>query len=125
MSSHITGRRVRRLSTLLSSAAALVVLAAGSLAATTFGAPAVANACPVGQVGGNNGCVPYCLDGSLLDTQSGSCVAPAAAPLPPQEPAPPPPPPPPPAWNGDLTPYFSVCAGIPTPIPFVGFNACI
>jgi hypothetical protein len=29
----------------------------------------------------------------------------------------PPPPPPPPAWNGDLTPYFSV--GICAPIPFV------
>jgi hypothetical protein len=29
----------------------------------------------------------------------------------------PPPAPPPPAWNGDITPYFSV--GVCAPIPFV------
>jgi hypothetical protein len=46
--------------------------------------------------------------GTVYDGPSNSCVA---APLPP------PPPPPPPAWNGDLTPYFSV--GICAPIPFV------
>ena len=46
--------------------------------------------------------------GTVFDPPSNSCVA---APLPP------PPPPPPPAWNGDLTPYFSV--GICAPIPFV------
>jgi hypothetical protein len=46
--------------------------------------------------------------GTIYDGPSNSCVP---APLPP------PPPPPPPAWNGDLTPYFSV--GICAPIPFV------
>jgi hypothetical protein len=46
--------------------------------------------------------------GTVYDVPSNTCVA---APLPP------PPPPPPPAWNGDLTPYFSV--GICAPIPFV------
>ena len=46
-----------------------------------------------------------CGSGTVFDPPSNSCVA---APLPP---------PPPPAWNGDLTPYFSV--GICAPIPFV------
>ena len=46
--------------------------------------------------------------GTVFDPPTNTCVA---APLPP------PPPPPPPAWNGDLTPYFSV--GICAPIPFV------
>ena len=45
--------------------------------------------------------------GTVFDPPSNTCVA---APQPP-------PPPPPPAWNGDLTPYFSV--GICAPIPFV------
>jgi hypothetical protein len=45
--------------------------------------------------------------GTVFDPPSNTCVA---APLPP-------PPPPPPAWNGDITPYFSV--GICAPIPFV------
>jgi hypothetical protein len=45
--------------------------------------------------------------GTVFDPPTNTCVA---APLPP-------PPPPPPAWNGDLTPYFSV--GICAPIPFV------
>ncbi len=44
--------------------------------------------------------------GTVFDPPSNTCVA---APLPP--------PPPPPAWNGDITPYFSV--GICAPIPFV------
>ena len=55
---------------------------------------------------------------SLLDTQTGACLgAPPPPPLPP--------PPPPPAWNGDITPYFSVCAGIPGPFGFVNIGACI
>lgn len=91
------------------------------LGIATVASPAVGWACPVGQVPSGGGCAPYCPPGALLDTQSGSCVQPAGAPAPPL----PPPPPPPPAWNGDLTPYFAVCAGIPTPIPFVGFSACI
>jgi hypothetical protein len=49
-----------------------------------------------------------CGFGTVYDPPTNTCVA---APLPP------PPPPPPPAWNGDLTPYFSV--GICAPIPFV------
>jgi hypothetical protein len=52
--------------------------------------------------------------GTVFDPPSNTCVA---APLPP------PPPPPPPAWNGDLTPYFSV--GICAPIPFVSLCAGI
>jgi hypothetical protein len=48
-----------------------------------------------------------CGQGTVFDAPSDTCVA---AQLPP-------PPPPPPAWNGDLTPYFSV--GICAPIPFV------
>jgi hypothetical protein len=43
--------------------------------------------------------------GTVFDPPSNTCVA---APQPP---------PPPQAWNGDLTPYFSV--GICAPIPFV------
>jgi hypothetical protein len=43
--------------------------------------------------------------GTVFDPPSNTCVA---APLPPA---------PPPAWNGDITPYFSV--GICAPIPFV------
>lgn len=45
--------------------------------------------------------------GTVFDPPSNTCVAAPA----------PPPPPPPPAWNGDITPYFSV--GICAPIPFV------
>ena len=59
--------------------------------------------------------------GSLLDTQTGACVGtppPPLPPPPPPPPLPPPPPPPPPAWNGDITPYFSVCAGLPGPFGF-------
>lgn len=57
-----------------------------------------------------------CGYGTVFDAPSNSCVA---APAPP----PPPPPPPPPAWNGDITPYFSV--GICAPIPFVSLCAGI
>ncbi len=91
---------------------------AAPMAVATIATPAVSWACPVGQVPQGGGCAAYCPPGALLDTQSGSCVQPAAAPAPP-------PPPPAPAWNGDITPFFSVCAGVPTPIPFVGINACI
>jgi hypothetical protein len=48
-----------------------------------------------------------CGQGTVFDPPSNTCVAAAL----------PPPPPPPPAWNGDLTPYFSV--GVCAPIPFV------
>ena len=65
------------------------------LALVTMVSPGVSNAAECGW-------------GTVFDPPSNSCVA---APLPP------PPPPPPPAWNGDLTPYFSV--GICAPIPFV------
>ena len=46
--------------------------------------------------------------GTIYDPPSNTCVAAPA----------PPPPPPPPAWNGDITPYFSVGACIPIPVPF-------
>ena len=65
------------------------------LALVTMVSPGVSNAAECGW-------------GTVFDPPSNTCVA---APLPP------PPPPPPPAWNGDLTPYFSV--GICAPIPFV------
>jgi hypothetical protein len=57
------------------------------------------------------GAAAECGVGTVYDAPSNSCVV--AMPVPP----PPPPPPPPPAWNGDLTPYFSV--GVCAPIPFV------
>ncbi|BBZ35675.1 hypothetical protein MCNF_42800 [Mycolicibacterium confluentis] len=57
-----------------------------------------------------------CGPGTVYDAPTNSCVA---APPPP----PPPPAPPPPAWNGDITPYFSV--GICAPIPFVSLCAGI
>jgi len=47
--------------------------------------------------------------GTVFDAPTNSCVP---APLPP------PPPPPPPAWNGDITPYFSVGVCVPIPVPF-------
>lgn len=122
MSGHGIGLGGRAIASALSRVVAALMLAGLPMVVAVVGTPAVAGACPVGQVDGNTGCIPYCPAGALLDTQSGSCVAPAAAPIAPPPPAPAPPPP---AWNGDLTPYFSVCAGIPTPIPFVGFNACI
>jgi len=64
------------------------------LAFVTVVSPAVGNAVECGQ-------------GTVFDPPSNTCVAAAL----------PPPPPPPPAWNGDLTPYFSV--GVCAPIPFV------
>lgn len=50
-----------------------------------------------------------CGYGTVLDPPSNTCVA---------APAPPPPAPPPPAWNGDITPYFSVGVCVPIPVPF-------
>lgn len=47
--------------------------------------------------------------GTVFDAPSNSCVA---------APPPPPPAPPPPAWNGDITPYFSVGVCVPIPVPF-------
>jgi hypothetical protein len=57
-----------------------------------------------------------CGAGTVFDAASNTCVA-AEAPPPPL------PPPPPPAWNGDITPYFSV--GICAPVPFVSVCAGI
>jgi hypothetical protein len=54
-----------------------------------------------------------CGYGTVFDPPSNTCVAAPA----------PPPPAPPPAWNGDITPYFSV--GICAPIPFVSLCAGI
>ncbi|CRZ18370.1 hypothetical protein [Mycolicibacterium neworleansense] len=73
----------------------IIMAAVASLAVVTAISPAVGNAAECGA-------------GTVFDPPTNSCVA---APLPP------PPPPPPPAWNGDITPYFSV--GICAPIPFV------
>jgi len=56
-----------------------------------------------------------CGAGTVYDAPSNTCVA--AGPPPPQ------PAPPPPAWNGDITPYFSV--GICAPVPFVSICAGI
>lgn len=47
--------------------------------------------------------------GTVFDAPSNSCVA---------VPPPPPPPPPPPAFNGDITPGFSVGVCVPIPVPF-------
>jgi len=58
-----------------------------------------------------------CGAGTVFDPPTNTCVL---APLPPPPPAPPPPPP---AWNGDITPYFSI--GICAPIPFVSICAGI
>ncbi len=55
------------------------------------------------------GSAAECGPGTFYDAPSNSCLVAA--------PPPPPPAPPPPAWNGDLTPYFSV--GVCAPIPFV------
>jgi hypothetical protein len=75
--------------------------AVASLAVVSMSFPVVSNATECGV-------------GTVFDPPSNTCVA---APLPP------PPPPPPPAWNGDVTPYFSV--GICAPIPFVALCAGI
>jgi hypothetical protein len=77
----------------------LVVVCAATLAPlalVTIVSPGVSNAVECGW-------------GTVFDPPSNSCVA---APLPP------PPPPPPPAFNGDLTPGFSVGVCIPIPVPF-------
>ncbi|MEV0673313.1 hypothetical protein [Mycobacterium sp. NPDC050441] len=79
----------------------IITTAVASLAVVTAMSPAFANATECGA-------------GTVFDPPSNTCVA---APLPP------PPPPPPPAWNGDITPYFSV--GICAPIPFVSLCAGI
>jgi hypothetical protein len=74
----------------------LVVIGAATLAPLAFVismSPGVSNATECGQ-------------GTVFDPPSNTCVAAAL-----------PPPPPPPAWNGDITPYFSV--GVCAPIPFV------
>ncbi len=75
-------------------AAAVGVAALGTLAFATVVTPGVSDAVECGW-------------GTVFDPPSNTCVAAPA----------PPPPPPPPAWNGDITPYFSV--GICAPIPFV------
>jgi hypothetical protein len=75
--------------------AIICAVASAPLAFIAVVSPAVANAVECGQ-------------GTFFDPPSNSCIA---------VPPPPPPPPPPPAWNGDLTPYFSV--GVCAPIPFV------
>ena len=57
-----------------------------------------------------------CGFGTVFDPGTNTCVAalpPPPAPLPPA----------PPAWNGDITPYFSV--GICAPVPFVSVCAGI
>jgi hypothetical protein len=75
--------------------AAVTVAAFGALAFATIFTPGVSGAVDCGW-------------GTVFDPPSNTCVA---------APAPPPPPPPPPAWNGDITPYFSI--GVCAPIPFV------
>ncbi|MUL85183.1 MULTISPECIES: hypothetical protein [unclassified Mycolicibacterium] len=87
-------RIIHRLTTIITAAGA-------SLAFVTVISPGVGNAAECGA-------------GTVFDPPSNTCVA---APLPP------PPPPPPPAWNGDITPHFSV--GICAPIPFVSLCAGI
>ncbi len=82
-------------------AAAVSVAALGALAFATIVTPGVSSAVECGW-------------GTVFDPPSNTCVA---------APAPPPPPPPPPAWNGDITPYFSV--GVCAPIPFVSVCAGI
>lgn len=76
-------------------AVAVGVAALGTLAFVTVLTPGVSDAVECGW-------------GTVFDPPSNTCVA---------APPPPAPPPPPPAWNGDITPYFSV--GICAPIPFV------
>ncbi|RAV11593.1 hypothetical protein DQP55_13185 [Mycolicibacterium sp. GF69] len=76
--------------------AAGVSVAIMPLAATSVWGPGVAVAAECGI-------------GTVYDAVSNTCVV---APLPPAPPAPPP------AWNGDITPYFSVGVCVPIPIPF-------
>jgi hypothetical protein len=79
----------------------VVTLGFAPLVFATVATPGIGNAIECGY-------------GTVFDPPSNTCVA---------APAPPPPPPPPPAWNGDVTPYFSV--GICAPIPFVSVCAGI
>jgi hypothetical protein len=83
--------------------AIIIMTAAASLAFVTAISPGIGNAVECGV-------------GTVFDPPTNTCVL---APQPP----PPPPPPPPPAWNGDITPYFSI--GICAPIPFVSICAGI
>ncbi|TFV58011.1 hypothetical protein E4P42_13225 [Mycobacterium sp. PS03-16] len=82
--------------------AVIELTAVAPLASLAVVAPAIGNATECGL-------------GTIYDAPSNTCVA---APLPPPPLPPPPPPPPPPAWNGDITPYFSVGACVPIPVPF-------
>jgi hypothetical protein len=101
--------RIRRAATATGFVTALI---AAPLAVATVGTPAVSWACPVGQVDQTGGCAPNCQDGQVLDTRSGSCEEPAAAPAHPPHP---------PKWNGGVTPG-AICAPI---IPAIGWRACI
>jgi hypothetical protein len=77
----------------------LTIAGTGAVAPFAFMAviaPGIANAVECGY-------------GTVFDPPSNTCIA---------APAPPPPPPPPPAWNGDVTPYFSVGVCVPIPVPF-------
>jgi hypothetical protein len=76
--------------------AAIVAAALAPLAYMTLISPGVSQAAECGW-------------GTVYDPPTNNCVP---APLPP------PPPPPPPAWNGDITPYFSVGVCVPIPVPF-------
>ncbi|WP_082695743.1 hypothetical protein [Mycobacterium sp. IS-1742] len=77
-----------------------------------FGLAAIAPFASMALISPAVGNATECGLGTFYDAPSNTCVAipPPPAPLPP---------PPPPAWNGDITPYFSVGACVPIPIPFV------
>ena len=76
------------------------------IGAATFAAFALGTVAPTGVSN-----AVECGFGTVFDPPSNTCVA---APAPP----PAPPPPPPPAWNGDITPFFSVGVCVPIPVPF-------
>jgi hypothetical protein len=76
--------------------AIIVALALGLFGFVTLTPPGIGNATECGW-------------GTVLDAGSNTCVAAQQ---------PPPPPPPAPAWNGDLTPGFSVGVCVPIPVPF-------
>jgi hypothetical protein len=73
----------------------IAALASAPFGLVTAVAPGVGNAIECGY-------------GTVFDQPSNTCVAAPAQP----------PPPPPPAWNGDITPYFSVGVCVPIPVPF-------
>ncbi|WP_082703116.1 hypothetical protein [Mycobacterium sp. IS-1496] len=77
-----------------------------------FGSTAIVSLAGVALISPAVAGATECGFGTVYDAPSNTCVAlpPPPAPLPP---------PPPPAWNGDITPYFSVGACVPIPIPFV------